>query len=91
MADRVWYLYMIGVRVDRQGQGRGTKLVRYIEQILIERGERMLIVETSGLPHFQRTRQFYRKCGFEEEARIRDFYKTGEDKIIFRKMWRELT
>ena len=34
---------------------------------------------------FAATRAFYRKNGYEEEARIREFYNPGEDKIIFRK------
>lgn len=86
MSNRIWYLYLIAVRPDRQGQGRGTALLRYVEEMLAARGERMLLVETSGLPSFERTRAFYRKCGYEEEARIRDFYNAGEDKIVFRKL-----
>ena len=46
------------------------------------------LVETSGLPEFERARAFYRKCGYEEEARIREFYNAGEDKIVFRKALR---
>ncbi len=30
-------------------------------------------------------RSFYRKIGNEEEARIREFYSAGVDKIVFRK------
>jgi ribosomal protein S18 acetylase RimI-like enzyme len=52
---------------------------------LVECGARMLLVETSGLASFERQRTFYRKCGYNEEARIRDFYQAGEDKIVFRK------
>ena len=52
---------------------------------MTERGERVLLVETSGLPGFERTRAFYRKLGYDEEARIRDFYQAGEDKVVFRK------
>jgi hypothetical protein len=37
------------------------------------------------LPTFERTRAFYAKNGYDQEARIRDFYKSGEDKIVFRK------
>ncbi|MEM9508310.1 MAG: GNAT family N-acetyltransferase, partial [Cyanobacteria bacterium P01_E01_bin.35] len=33
---------------------------------------------------------FYRKCGYEQEAQIREFYQAGEDKIIFRKSLTDL-
>lgn len=39
----------------------------------------------SGLDSFELTRSFYRKNGYDEEARIRDFYRAGDDKIVFRK------
>ncbi|MEA5533828.1 GNAT family N-acetyltransferase [Crocosphaera sp. XPORK-15E] len=80
-----WNLYFIAVHPNRQGEGLGAKLLRDVEQRLAERGERVLLVETSGLPNFEGIRAFYRKHEYEEEARIREFYKAGEDKIIFRK------
>ncbi len=86
MTDGTWNLQLIAIRPDRQGQGRGAILLRYVEQTLVGRGGRMLLVETSGLPDFERTRAFYGKCGYEEEARIRDFYAAGDDKIVFRKV-----
>ena len=85
MTDGTWNLYLIAVRPDRQRQGRGAALLRYVEEALTARGERLLLVETSGLASFEGTRAFYRKCGYEEEARIRDFYKAGDDKIVYRK------
>ncbi|MDJ0735208.1 MAG: GNAT family N-acetyltransferase [Nostocaceae cyanobacterium] len=84
-ADGTWNLYFIAVHPHHQGQGYGGKLLQYIEQKLVARGERLLLVETSGMPNFERTRAFYRKQGYEEEARIREFYKVGDDKVIFRK------
>lgn len=86
MTNRTWNLQLIAIHPNRQGQGRGATLLRYVEQTLTVRGGRMLLVETSGLPSFERTRAFYAKCGYEEEARIRDFYTTGDDKVVFRKV-----
>lgn len=80
-----WNLYFIAVHPKRQGEGLGGKLLHYVEQTLTAQSERILLVETSGLPNFELTRAFYRKHGYEEEARIREFYKAGDDKIIFRK------
>ena len=85
MTEGTWNLYLIAVHPDYQGQGIGTSIMRYIEQMLAARGERLLLVETSSLASFEGTREFYRKCGYEQEAQIREFYQAGEDKIVFRK------
>jgi ribosomal protein S18 acetylase RimI-like enzyme len=85
-ASRTWDLTMIAVRQDFQGRGCGTALLRYVENKLQTSGQRLLLVETSGVPFFERTRMFYIKSGYQEEARIRDFYDVGDDKVIFRKV-----
>jgi len=84
--DRTWELIMIGVRPDYQGRGHGMALLRYVEQTLKASDQRLLLIATSGLPSYTRTRRFYVKCGYEEEARIRDYYTTGEDMVMFRKV-----
>lgn len=86
LTDRTWNLLFIAVRPDLRGQGRGAALLRHVERTLAERGERLLLVETSGAEAFERTRAFYQKRGFDEEARIRDFYEAGSDKVIYRKL-----
>jgi ribosomal protein S18 acetylase RimI-like enzyme len=86
MTEGTWNLYLIAVHPHRQRQGRGKSLLRYVEQMLTERGERILLVETSGTENFEYVREFYRKNGYEEEARIREFYTAGVDKIVFRKV-----
>ncbi len=85
MTDGAWNLLLIAVKSERQGQGAGQMLISHIERLLNERNQRILLVETSGLPEFQQSRRFYAFAGFSEEARIRDYYKAGEDKIVFRK------
>ena len=88
MTEGTWNLYLIAVHPDNRGKGIGTAMVQQIEQMLSVRGERILLVETSGLEDFAKTRSFYQSCGYEEEARIREFYQAGEDKIVFRKSLR---
>lgn len=85
MTEGTWNLYLMAVHPDHQRQGRGAALLAQVEEMLAERGERVLLVETSGLESFEYVRAFYRKSGYDEEARIREFYKAGEDKIVFRK------
>jgi ribosomal protein S18 acetylase RimI-like enzyme len=85
MTEGTWNLYLIAIHPDRQRQGRGVALLRHVEQVLGSRDQRILLVETSGLESFEYVRSFYRKSGYDEEARIREFYKVGDDKIVFRK------
>lgn len=85
LTEGTWNLHLIAVHPKIQGQGRGRAIMDYVESNLRKRGERLLIVETSGVGSFEKTRQFYRKCGYSEEARIRDYYTDGADKITFTK------
>jgi GNAT superfamily N-acetyltransferase len=85
MTNGTWNLQLIGVHPTHQKQGRGGKLLRFVEEILAGRGARVLLVETMGTPNFEHVRTFYRKNGYDEEARIREFYAEGADKIVFRK------
>ncbi len=85
VSDGTWNLLMLWTRADRNNLGHGSALVAKIEQLLNERKARLLIVETSSLDDFAGARLFYRKCEFEEEARIKNFYSDGDDKVIFTK------
>ncbi len=91
MTQGTWNLYLIAVHPTHQGKGYGTSMLRYIEKELAAQGERLLLVETSGLDSYELTRQFYCKNGYDEEARIREFYQAGEDKVVFRKVLHLLT
>ena len=80
-----WNMRAIAVAPARQSQGLGAALVRAVEAALGERGGRLLIVETDSATEHERTCAFYRAQGYAEEARLRDFWDDGTDKIIFRK------
>jgi hypothetical protein len=49
---------------------------------------RVLLVETSGLPEYKLTRDFYPKCGYKQVAVIPEYYDSGDDKVVF---WKSLT
>ncbi len=85
LADGAWNMLALAVRPDLQGKGLGRTLVAAAEQYLKDKGQRILIVDTSGADDFALTRKFYAQNGYEEEARIRDFWAEGDDKVIFRK------
>lgn len=85
LADGTWNMLALAVHPDVQGKGLGAALVKAAEQVLINKGQRILIVDTSGSDEFAGTRAFYAGIGYEQEARIRDFWAEGDDKVIFRK------
>ncbi|WP_298935839.1 GNAT family N-acetyltransferase [uncultured Ruegeria sp.] len=85
LADGTWNMLALAVRPDLQGKRLGAALLRAAEQHLKGKGQRILIVDTSGSDDFALTRKFYAKNGYEEEARIRDFWADGDDKVVFRK------
>ena len=87
MTEATWNMLLIAVHPRHQGTGIGTALTRETEDAVAKRGGRVLLVETSGLASFAATRAFYAARGYAEEARIRDFYAEGEDKIVF---WKAL-
>ncbi|MEM6805233.1 MAG: GNAT family N-acetyltransferase [Bacteroidota bacterium] len=89
LTNGTYNLYAIGVRSDLQDKGIGGKMMDYLENLLREKGHRILIVETSGTPDLELTREFYRKKGYTQEASIREFWDEGDDKIIFWKSLKE--
>ena len=87
LALGTWNMRAIAVLPETQGSGYGAALTGHLEATLRERGHRILIADTSGTDDFAPTRAFYRKTGYIEEARIRDFWGKGDDKIVF---WKSL-
>ncbi|MEM6454887.1 MAG: N-acetyltransferase [Acidobacteriota bacterium] len=89
-SDRMWNLYFIAVAPGQQRTGLGRRLMAHVEEALRAQGEetaRTLIVETSSTPKYERARAFYRAIGYDEEARIRQFYGPEDDKVVF---WKSL-
>jgi len=88
LAEGAWNMLAIAVLPSEQGGGCGGAITKHLESELKERGQRILIADTSGADDFAQTREFYRKNGYAEEARIRDFWAAGDDKIVF---WKSLS
>lgn len=90
-ADRMWNLYFIATAPEHHGSGTGTMLIERIEAHLRHLGDeaaRTLIVDTSSVDDYEQARVFYTRRGFVEEARLRDFYGPGDDKVTF---WKRLS
>jgi ribosomal protein S18 acetylase RimI-like enzyme len=87
MTDRTWYLYWIVVRKDVQARGLGGRMLAHLEEdIRTNHRGRVLFVETGSLPHYELTRQFYRKHAYEQHALLKDYYAAGDSMVVFRKV-----
>lgn len=78
-------LYWIVVHPLAQGKGHGRRLLEAVESRVRDLGGRKLLIETSSQESYAGTIRFYERSGYELAARIRDFYKVGDDKLVFSK------
>ena len=79
-------LYWIVTHNDYRGQGIGKLLLEETHLRIKEEGGRYLIAETSSIDKYLPTHKFYENNGYIKEATIRDFYRIGDDKIIYLKL-----
>src|SRR5688572_14184317 len=83
MSDGVHDLYWIAVDRSRQKSGLGRALLEHVEERVRAAGGRTLMIETGGKASYAPTRAFYLACGYREVARLPDFYRVGDDKVMF--------
>lgn len=89
MTDNVYDLYWIAVDRTLQGQGIGRQILAEVEARVRELGGRMLMIETGGKASYAPTRAFYLACDYREVARVPDYYRVGDDKVMFAKVLKQ--
>jgi ribosomal protein S18 acetylase RimI-like enzyme len=85
MTEGTYDLYWIASDPAVRGQGVGASLIAGMEGDLRRLKARLIRVETSATEAYGPTRGFYASMKYMEEARIRDFYKVGDDLIMLTK------
>jgi ribosomal protein S18 acetylase RimI-like enzyme len=78
-------LYWIAVDPSYQGKGLGGLLMDAAGEKIAEAGGQRVYIDTSGQPKYAITRRFYERHGFRCEARLVDFYATGDDRLVYAK------
>jgi GNAT superfamily N-acetyltransferase len=76
-------LYWIAVHQNKRGQGIGHLLLKETETAVEKLKGRKIYIETSALPKYDPTRHFYLSANYSEVARFKDFYDTGDDKVVY--------
>lgn len=83
LTDGAYDLYWMAVAPEAQGRGFGRELVLWLERRVAEAGGRLVLIETSSQPKYEKTRRFYLGLGYKEASRIPDFYKVGDGRITY--------
>ncbi len=83
LTDGAYDLYWIVVDHAQQGRGIGRKLLEHVRTDVRARHGRLVIIETSGKPDYAYQRAFYERCGGTLLARYPDFYRLGDDKLVY--------
>jgi ribosomal protein S18 acetylase RimI-like enzyme len=76
-------LYWICVDREVGRRGIGRELVERVVNEVRSLGGRMIVLDTSGTPEYAPTRAFYESVGFAPAATVPEFYKPGDDLVIF--------
>lgn len=83
VADGVFDIYWLLVSPEKRGKGTGRALLSGAEDAVRKVGARLMAAETSSLQSYETARRLYSRCGYEAAARLKDFFKPGDDKIIY--------
>lgn len=83
MTQGTFDLYWIVIDPKAQGQKIGSGLLDYLEEEVKGMRGRMILADTSSIPSYEKANGFYLKRGFQEVARIADYYWEGNDRITY--------
>lgn len=84
--DTSFDLYWIATREECRGSGLGRRVLVATEERIASLGGTRIYVETSSREQYQPTRRFYERCGYPEVARLPDFYRVDDGKVIYCKV-----
>jgi len=85
LTEGTYDFYWLGVDPSFQKQGIGKALMEYVETEIRNKKGYLLIIETSSLEAFSLPRAIYTSFGYQQAAQIPDFYKPGDNLVIYTK------
>jgi len=83
MTKGTFDIYWIVVNPDFQHKGIGSSLLDSLEKEVKEMKGRMILADTSSIQEYEKAKGFYLTKGFQEVARVSDYYWPGNDRITF--------
>lgn len=85
LTEGTWDLYWILRSPGASSKGVAAQLLKACEDDLRKHHARLLVLDTSGTPPYQPARDYYVRNGFTLTARIPEYYRPGDDLLIYSK------
>ncbi len=83
LTDGTYDIYWIAVDPEQQGKKIGTELLSFAEHDIMNHKGRLITVYTSSQEKYLSTRSFYLKRDYHEGCRIKDYYRPGDDLVVY--------
>lgn len=83
LTEGTWDMYWIVRSPSAAGRGVAGRLLQACEVDVRKQGGRLLVLNTSGTANYQPARGFYLRHGFHLQAQIPEYYRPGDDLIIY--------
>jgi len=85
LTQHTFDFYWMVIDSQHQRRGLGFMLFQHVEHQVRARDGKLLMCETSSLESYERVVRLYDKLGYQHVARIKNFYREGDDKLIYMK------
>lgn len=83
MTSNTFDLYWVGTHPEYRRQGLAESLITVMKDYMKSQNAKIIRVETASQDLYAQTVAFYDRLGFMAEARLKDFYRDGDDLIIY--------
>lgn len=82
-SDATYELYWLSTLNEYRGKGIGKKIISKLIETVRNLGGSKIFVKTDGTKQYAPTRSFYEKCGFKNEAILKEYYDESDDCYIY--------
>ncbi|VVB54040.1 Acetyltransferase (GNAT) family protein [uncultured archaeon] len=85
LGNKTYEIYWLGVSPTRQRAGIGSKILRFVEELVKSKGGRIIFIETSSKKDYEPARHLYERMGYVREGSVKDYFDDGDDKVVYSK------
>jgi ribosomal protein S18 acetylase RimI-like enzyme len=87
LTENRYDLYWIAVDPAYGRHGIGSQLMAAMEEDLRRAGPGHIYIDTSSTEGYAKARAFYEKNGYRIASLLKDFYRDGDDRVLYLKKW----